>query len=588
MRKILSIILSLLVAFGASAAFGEAVVTPSEPLPAAQGWFAVPGPEGVETKTYGSLEELVVLRGAGEIFVLAEKPVEIEQIDARTLVDIVFLPDPEVFLSGEFRVRVTFEDPSEAEVAEDLEDIDFEPYREMEEEQPVDLYVWVMEIVEPEPTVQPEPTPSPEPLRIAVEAQDVAQGWSNLVPTFHLSGIPQGNTELRYAAILFDREIVELEGDTYQPPQEGIYSVRFVIVDAMGDILSASESTTLYLDWTAPEQVSAFASQQRSYAMVFSAADSLSGATEVSLNAGADWEPIENEQAKGFKFSQETILQPGMLQVRDGAGNIWQNEETLIFGALEKGGGGGYYGPSKTHSENTTGDDGKTGYAQAYLNAGEESVWELDIAGQILSLSVERAGQEAEQAAFRVSFGRMPALNEEGERVGGPDSLHAGEFTAEDDMMLLTAEELPLAEGEDEQETPPAWRLSFDGAALRTLYASGVEQLVLCVGDNAVVLPTEGFCAGTRYTELKIGGTGSRYFLYTACMREAEQERTPDEENRTTNMEFSLDVDVKEEAYRLIPREGEVIYAQGVRMIPAAWLDLLPEEYPALEAVEAR
>lgn len=616
MRRILSLFLMLCLACTYHLAGADAVVTPSEPDPDAQGWIAAQNADGSEGRIYGDLETLIGLRGEGEIFVQAKKAVKISEIDARQLIGVEFAPDPDVFQNGEFRARITTESPDAAEDLSALEDIDLSPYKDMTEPAPVTVYIWVMQIFEetpspeptaqptqtpadmptaeptqapsPEPTAQPTQAPTPEPTQapivLSVSAENAVPGvWSGVLPTFELSGIPQGREDLKYAVILYDREITELDGSVYQPASEGVFSVRFVIVDAMGDIVSASDSTTLYLDLSVPEAVLPMPSQQKSYAMVLLAADSLSGVKRVSVDSGETWEPIENEVPYGYVFGQETVLESGMLQIEDHAGNVWKNEEPLVFGAVYKengGGSGGYYGPHKDHSENTTGDDGTTGYAEAYLSAGEEPVLSLDIAGRVLSLSTEFADGAAQETPFSVQFGKMAALDEHGDRIGGLESLHIGEISDGDDMMLLTAaapQEIP--EGET-----PAYIWSFDGAALRTLYASGVEHLVLCAGESAAVFPTVGFTAGTKYTELKIGGTGSRYFLYTARMQELSgQTRTADGINRTENTEFSLDADVKGEKFRLVPAADERMYADGVCVIPAEWLDLAQEEYPAID-----
>jgi len=205
----------------------------------------------------------------------------------------------------------------------------------------------------------------------------------------------------------------------------------------------------------------------------------------------------------------------------------------------------------------------------------------MDITGRQLAL---RAGFDDEvlEAEFRVQFGAKAGAGEDGERFGGTESLHTGEMTAQDDMLLLSAvlpEEAP--EGAE-----PEWIWSFDGAALRTLYASGVDTLVLCAGESAALIPTEGFAAGTEYTKLKIGGVGSRYFLYEAAMKgTGEEKRAPDMLNLTEDMDFELRVAVQGQEYVLAPYAGEEMYCDGVRVIPLEWLDMTEDEYPAPEAL---
>ena len=39
----------------------------------------------------------------------------------------------------------------------------------------------------------------------------------------------------------------------YAVEKEGVYTLRFAMLDELGDIMSASEQYSLQLDWTAPE-----------------------------------------------------------------------------------------------------------------------------------------------------------------------------------------------------------------------------------------------------------------------------------------------------------------------------------------------
>lgn len=596
MRRFWSLLLIVLLICGAIPAQGT--VTPSEPDPSAQGWIDL-GPDGVHS---GDLYDLIGIAQGGKIYVQARNAVEIEGIFPRLLEDVEFEPDPEVFTGGEHVVRITLEDPDEAEDISLIEDIDLAQYADAPEDALITVYIWVMQILPtpeptptPTPTPMPEPTstpvstptpeptplptpaptplPTPEPVKISVEAEGLRPGeWSPVAPQFSLSGIPEGEGGLCYAAILYDRQIVEMDGSVYRHETEGICALRFAIMDEMGDIVSVSASYTIYLDLSAPESVSAVPSTQRSYAMVLTAADSLSGAKAYSTDGGAEWIEMASSEPVGCVFSGLTVLEPGMLCVQDGAGNIWKNEEQLTFGALEKPDVGGYYGPAKPHSENTTGNDGTTGYAQAYLCAAEEPIEALDVGGRLITLSV--SGNDAQSPAlFGVSFGAP--CDEAGN--GGLESLHTGEKTEKDSMIMLTAEP---AEAEDGVQCEYIWQ--FDGAALRTLYASGIDLLVCRTGESAAVFPTIGFTAGTAYTDLKIGGTASRYFLYSASMRPLgeEEKGEPDAIIRTEKCAFTLAVDVKEERYALVPADSVEMYTQGVFCIPQEWIGMDPAQWP--------
>ena len=122
MRRILSLFLMLCLACTYHLAGADAVVTPSEPDPDAQGWIAAQNADGSEGRIYGDLETLIGLCGEGEIFVQAKKAVKIPEIDARQLIGVEFAPDPDVFQNGEFRARITTESPDAAEDLSELEE----------------------------------------------------------------------------------------------------------------------------------------------------------------------------------------------------------------------------------------------------------------------------------------------------------------------------------------------------------------------------------------------------------------------------------------------------------------------------------
>lgn len=570
MRRIVCWLLTMCLALSCAAGVAQGTVTPSEPDKTAQGWVSAPG---AEERIYGDLADLVALAPQGKIYVQTDGAVRLKEIDARTLADIAFLPDPDAFVDGEYIVRITLEDPDRAEDLAGLTDVDCSEYADMEQEQILTLYVWVMQVLAPThaPTVTPEPQPTPEPVTICVQAKGVQQGeWVNSAPEFRLSGIPEGEQGLAYAVILYDREIIALEGNNYTAETEGVYSLRFVILDAMGDIVSASESVTVYVDTTAPETVSVLPSQQKSYALVVTAADSLSGVCAVSTDGGETWSDLADEQPWGYAFGKPTSLAPGMLCVRDGAGNIWTNEEEILLGAIvqESSGGGGYSGVYKPHAENTTGNDGATGYAQAELASDGEPVDTLEISGRQIGVVCLQDGEEPVAARLSVSFTKWIA--QEGDE-GGLLAAHTGEKTQEDDVLVLRAVLPEEMEGES-----PAFVWNFDGAALRTLYLSGVNRLVCLAGESAAVFPTAGFTAGTDYTRLKIGGVGSRYFVYSVSMRALEEEeaREADPVNQTHNCEFVLQVDVQGESWQMLPAQDERMMALDVYCVPAEYLEM--------------
>lgn len=591
MGKMICWILMLCMALACVCGLAEGTVTPSEPDKDAQGWI-----ESGDGKIYGDLDELIAQIAKGKIYIQTEKAVRLKDVDARSLIDIRFLPDPEAFTGAKFTVRATLEDPGKVEDLSALEDIDFSQYKDMEEEQIITLYVWVMRIEEqqPQPTVPPvvtpsEPTAAPDetskpeptdrPVAIKVQSQGAVKGeWTNEAPVFTLSGIPENVQGLRYAAIVYDREIIELDGDRYIADIEGVTQLRFAIVDEMGDIVSSSERVTVYVDLTAPENVSAAGSMQKSYALIVTASDAVSGAVGVSVDGGETWEEIQDGEAWGHAFGQETVLEEGMLCVKDAAGNIWTNEESIVLGALEQGGGGGGYsgGVHKPHSENDTGDTGKTTYTQAALFAEDMPQSELEISGRTITLTASCSDKQDVQALFSVEFGTW--AQEAGEK-GGLESLHAGQMSTQDNMLVLSAIT------PEEMQGPLSYTLHFDGAALRTLYLSGVKTLVLRVGDGVAVFQTAGFTAGTAYTRLKIAGTPSRHFQYAATISELPEgeERTADEINICQSYAFTLKVEMQGQEWQLVPAQDEQMYTQKVYCVPADYMNVPQEQWAELQ-----
>lgn len=606
MRKLLSLLLLMTVLCLSALA----TVTPSEPDPRAQGWTELQG-----QRVYGDLQDLLLLPEHGVLYVQTTKTVCLKDVDARILLQARFLPDPDAFWNQEV-VRVTSVDPSHADDLSAIPPVDLAPYEDEEEETLITVYIWVYatptqtptpapteqptsaptqppvvtpgEVPTQAPTVQPtsKPTPAPTPapthqptavptaapIALSVHADDLVQGsWTNTYPAFELSGIPADRSDLTYAVILFDREIHPLTEPAYTPQSEGVYALRFAILDAMGDIVSSSDAYTLYIDCTPPESVLCVPSMQRSYALIVTAADSQSGVTSVSIDGGATFSDLKNEQPWGYAFTEETILPPGMILVTDAAGNQWINEEPVVCPALAQPGGFGGFGGGvyKPHAENQTGNTGAVGYAQEVLTSDGQPMEALAVNGR--SICATRGDQPL---SCTMTFGRWAASGQE----NGFSSAHIGPIGDYDDMLILTAAEPDPVSPEEDQPQDTLWH--FDGAALRTLYLSGVDRLALCVGDSVCVFPTEGFTAGTDFTRLKIDGIGSRSFLYSAAMCPLTDPRQPDIQNRTEDCGFLLTVTVEEESWQLLPAQDERMYTEEVFCVPAQLLDIPEDEWP--------
>ena len=108
----------------------------------------------------------------------------------------------------------------------------------------------------------------------------------------------------------------------------------------MGDIADASELYNVWLDRT-PPAVTAAVDESLSYTLNLSATDELSGVDAVSVDGGAVWLTPQADGAFVYTAPGETTLEPGMVQVRDKAGNVWLSAESYSLTAVSGGTGFG-------------------------------------------------------------------------------------------------------------------------------------------------------------------------------------------------------------------------------------------------------
>ena len=91
-----------------------------------------------------------------------------------------------------------------------------------------------------------------------------------------------------------------------------------------------------------------------------------------------------------------------------------------------------------------------------------------------------------------------------------------GEEGDEDcDTLILTASA--------DAASPYAFRWDFTGDVYKTLLSSGVQYLVLRVGERVTALSTAGFTAGTAYNTLKSEGAASSEFAYSLWMGDPDR-----------------------------------------------------------------
>ena len=562
------------------------------PIPEnAEAWVELP-----EGRFGGSLEDVVARLSGGEtVYLRANKALKLEKAPVKRLSDVKFKPDEEKFRDGRFEARLSENDPAEAE---EYIPVDWSNYEDATEEDVFDaLYIWVEDLDQTEPDDpedpgDPEQPDDPAPEGFAVTAENYAgAAWSREMPVFTLSGMPEDADHWAYAAIIYDERIAILSDNVYAPQDEGVYTVRFALLDAIGDIVEASERYTLWLDATAPEDVTLETVEGQSYALSICASDAMSGVEAWSLDGGETWQPLKDGEPTTYVAEGPAMLEPGMVQVRDAAGNIWVSDAPI---ALEEYvpytepdfGGGGYYGggggdngggsgkPAKQHAKGE-GEKAAQAYDALTLELPEEPMEKLTIGGEEMELALTLQSAQEDKAPlgaarFSAALGawkRPPEIDDDGDLVE-PEPVA--------DTLILTAEpEVDLGDAF-------TYRWTFNGEVIRLLANSGVKYLALRVGDDVTAFPTEGFTGGAKYTELKMLGVSTRKFDYALDMK---VDLDPGHMSATTDCDFSTQcdlevrVEVENMAYALSASPQSVMYYYDLYLGPIEMMDVPFGEY---------
>ena len=356
----------------------------------------------------------------------------------------------------------------------------------------------------PAPTEEPTPTPVPKPV-LEVTAEDYEPGvWKNSPPMFTLSGIPEDSTEYVYGVFICDERLILLSdgNNTYVPSEEGLSSVRFVILDKMGDVQSLSDQYDTMLDFTPPDGPYLSGDSKNKKVCYVEAYDDLSGLDSISYDGGKTWLSCSDPETDNMTFYGEVgeTVDAGWILTRDFAGNISSNDEDFIFGKKKRTGTGGGTGTGKKpirHVKETM-DYSKANYNALELNVSDQPQTELTIGGTALSLSLTEEEQLKPFTAELTTW-----------------QTKAGETKTAPNALVLTA-------ATDAQAN--VWH--FGGETYKLLYNSGVEYLVFASGEYIAVIPTDGFTGGTQYGKLKAGGVSTRKFEYTLIQDETLRETT--------------------------------------------------------------
>lgn len=532
----------------------------------------------------GKLAEVLLAAGDGsEVFLMKAGPIKLEAFPVMQLKGVRLTADATAFQEAEYRVVVSQQSPDGEEPVEEMDLNDLSAFERTETEtgEPVllDLYVWVEQVV-----VEPDPTQEPVAPVLSVDAQNyVGSAWSNVRPVFVLSGLPleQGYA---YAVIIYDERIAVLSKDVYDQAEEGIYTLRFVLLDPMGDIVSSSPKYTLMLDYTQPV-LACEVSYTANYTMTISASDGGSGVCALSLDGGQTWMEFADGEQYVLQTEKTATIAAGMIQVRDEAGNIAVSAEDFVLDKIPSGGGGGgASAPKKEHASD--GEKTTTAYNALTMEIPQEPMHELTIDDEVLPLylTLESAAamdipveHVAKFTADMARWYREPVLDEDGNVVEDGDD-------APDTLVLTAQMDANLGD-------VFAYRWNFNGSVARVLNNSGIRYLVLRVGDDIVSLPTEGFTGGTRYTDLKMAGVSTQKFEYALRMNcDLGAETVPPEPNAdgvyvdlTSTCDLAMEVAVQGESYVLSSDKSGEMYFYDVYVGPSEMMEQAYGKYASME-----
>ncbi len=543
----------------------------------AEAWFK----RGTEL-LWGSLKALVAqLTGGETVYIQTDKLMLVKKASTQLMSTVTLLPDGDAF-KGSYSVCISTDNPALVAEPALLQPADLPALGDV-----VDLYIWV-KLEEQTPPEGEEPGEEEEKPTLVVTATGFEpSGWSTTQPQFTLSGIPE-DKEWSYAAIIYDERIVPIASNVYAPDEEGIFTVRFAMLNELGDIMAASEQYTLQLDWTAPE-VSIELDEETSYTLNISATDKASGLDAVSVDKGKTWEPID-EDGYTVTEEEEKTFKAGAIRVRDVAGNVYKSEEEYTLEEVEggegeeegeeegedeggEGGGGGGGGggngsgtPALPHSRG----DGEEGvdYDALILDLPDEPMEYLTVGGEPMELTLALTNAQAPDAPV-------------GENQPFTGRLCHWKDASNDDAPNTLLLEAEIADDLGDVFTYE-WR--FNGEVYRMLANSGIKYVALKVDDTVAAFPTEGFTGGTRYTELKMQGVSTRKFDYTLAMK---LNLDPSHVSEMNDSDFSQECDlsilakVEDTNYELSNSPQSMMYFYNVFLGPEDMMDQPFGEYRA-------
>lgn len=473
-----------------------------------QAWMGNPDGSG---PVYGTLEGLLALAPTGSTIYLLTGDIIILSGGASQLSGVQLAADPGVFATSSCAVRVTTQSPLDGSAG---------------------LFVYVEEVTAGEETAT---------LTLQAACDQVLDGsWLTTAPTFTLSSdveLPQGWTW----AVRYDGGApVTLAGNTFTAQEEGAYTLTFVVLDGAGQVAASTQDVTLRLD-TTPPLVQATAGANLT--LTVTASDAVSGIDGLSMDGGSSWYPV-TEMGEGvwgltFTAAQAYTFAPGTIVARDGAGNLAAYEKEVTLQSSQGRPSGGFSGGGGSSSTvATTHATSDTTAVVAYDGV------ELVVADQPMSSLV--MGETELELFLRPDESLLALLGEDYQPAFTATLSNWMEGASDTpDTLVLAVSQEDLAQAED-----AAFTWDFNGTVYKKLAASGIDYLVLQVGDQVTALSTAGFAAGVRYTMYRAQGLSSEAFDYHVAMTEAG--------------ETALSVTVAGETWPLTEEEGGAFYYYDV------------------------
>ena len=473
-----------------------------------QAWMENPDGSG---PVYGTLEGLLALAPTGSTIYLLTGDIIILSGGASQLSGVQLAADPGVFATSSCAVRVTTQSPLDGSAG---------------------LFVYVEEVTAGEETAT---------LTLQAACDQVLDGsWLTTAPTFTLSSdveLPQGWTW----AVRYDGGApVTLAGNTFTAQEEGAYTLTFVVLDGAGQVAASTQDVTLRLD-TTPPLVQATAGANLT--LTVTASDAVSGIDGLSMDGGSSWYPV-TEMGEGvwgltFTAAQAYTFAPGPIVARDGAGNLAVYEKEVTLQSSQGRPGGGFSGGGGSSSTvATTHATSDTTAVVAYDGV------ELVVTDQPMSSLV--MGETELELFLRPDESLLARLGEDYQPAFTATLSNWMEDASDTpDTLVLAVSQEDLAQAED-----AAFTWDFNGTVYKKLAASGIDYLVLQVGDQVTALSTAGFAAGVRYPMYRAQGLSSEAFDYHVAMTE---------EGETT-----LSVTVAGETWLLTEEEGGAFYYYDV------------------------